>query len=535
LEGVVVTDKKWLRRLVAAIRQRDTRNGSLNWGVPSPDWQNFTSEGLEAALCEISLITVEKNPGPRVIPECCPNEKEVGWIQGEVVSTTRSDSRRNKNVRVRGAVRLVCRICKVDLQPNPKNPRYGRHPAAISNDYPEDHPLFGFPIPPDSDSADEACDAKAPPVWPSSLPPAAVAPAILNPACQSPPPLPVRVRDLVVPKTPEPRENDPFAVVIDMEGLLVANSGPPATAPPVEPASTEVKPPSTSLKVSKVEVFKPVQATRRPAPTPASAVAVSPLGAATKGVGKPVQSTQSTGPVAVVPAPTIVEPLPKKALSGQVFGKRVHRKMVAKAFDISIDLCEKLWKEGLLQLCHTVETVPYVCDNRIIGNQAVKIVEKDYHLVRINASLPRSALQPFGRSGILLASLCSAIALLLPTLILKNRPLSVPVTFTMLSLLSTMALMTYIYRLLTRKQGRKNVSLVYAPHIATSVLCEYQRRTPALAIASSIHMKMLRMAAFPLSDADHLSVKDGTELCVLSAIEERYFRTGLAPSSTKCQ
>jgi hypothetical protein len=231
----------------------------------------------------------------------------------------------------------------------------------------------------------------------------------------------------------------------------------------------------------------------------------------------------------------VADTRPKKVLTGQVFGDDVHLKMVAKALDLSPELAKELREDSSLKLSHTEVVVKFDGDDRIIGNRSVKIVEQDYMAVVVEASVSEQSIASRARAYHLYALATLFVAFPFLNSLAKSQHKARRPVLAVAAVMFILSVGMACYKLYKRKKGMRTTKLVYAPHIATSVLCEYQRRTPADVIASSVHRKMMRMAAFPLSDKDHLPIKDGTELCVLAALEERFFRTGLAPSSTSCQ
>lgn len=64
----------------------------------------------------------------------------------------------------------------------------------------------------------------------------------------------------------------------------------------------------------------------------------------------------------------------------------------------------------------------------------------------------------------------------------------------------------------------------YVPHLVSCVLNEYQTAPDIEFVKTSVRQKLLRQATLPLPDVDSVALMDGSELAVIQACQDSYFR-----------
>lgn len=231
------------------------------------------------------------------------------------------------------------------------------------------------------------------------------------------------------------------------------------------------------------------------------------------------------------PFKTVIVEAPKRNLKGHEFSPEVHMKMAASALNLPYDWVECLGEWGLFQMEVHTGFVPFDGDNRIISNRNVKVIAQGYDVTEVNFRAPLGVkrLKAWVIRSVTMAVLAFVFLTLNFIPFLKSFGVLQPLSCVSMAAMLASGLMSI--KMIHSDVHRGKV--LYAPHIATCVLVEYPRHTSPVVIASTVSMKMNRLAAFPVEDSLHLAIKDGTELCILAALEEKYFQPGLAVSSIR--
>lgn len=196
--------------------------------------------------------------------------------------------------------------------------------------------------------------------------------------------------------------------------------------------------------------------------------------------------------------------------------------------DDSVEMMTRLGKECRMSRVLepediTVEVldVPYVEERRLITSRGVTEVKAPFKLVQMHASVPT-----------LIESnpLTTFLICLIPYVLFLGFHFYRPdIEYTLATYLSAVSVvgfwssLVYKFWYRARAVAVEEVWLCYAPHLVSCLLMEFERGASHTVVASTIRMKLRRLAAFPIPDIDAVQICEGTERVVMLALEKQHF------------
>lgn len=64
------------------------------------------------------------------------------------------------------------------------------------------------------------------------------------------------------------------------------------------------------------------------------------------------------------------------------------------------------------------------------------------------------------------------------------------------------------------EKRKKTKHIAYVPHLVSAVVAEYEHGTNSTVLDSTVRQRIMRLAALPIPDYDHLSLIDGSEIVI---------------------
>lgn len=169
-------------------------------------------------------------------------------------------------------------------------------------------------------------------------------------------------------------------------------------------------------------------------------------------------------------------------------------------------------------------------DNRIVTNRSVKMVKTDMRVNVIRGTI--SSYSFFQRACMCMSALVSFAVIFYWTALLfrtdgachcqlpvflssrilpdVSREESCALNLTSSLVIFTLSVLPFL--LFVKKKKVKHIA--YVPHLVSSVVSEYDHGTNKTVLDSTVRQRIMRLAALPIPDFDHLTLVDGSEMVI---------------------
>lgn len=425
---------------------------------------------------------------PTVSEQDCPARLKLVPTEMAVRRCPRDDPNRIVE-RYRGARKFVCPLCGCDMNPAPVLEAMGFHIPPVAPSWPQPAPDCGEahePSAPPGPAPDDVVALFAAPAGDMA------AEAEIDPATVPCPPF------------VEGESDEPMAPLVDgvsLDGLRWpwhSNvRAPCAQDSPVSlPAAVAFTKEITHQVYSKVGAPKEVGISHRP-----------PVA---NGPGRETEPVESTflHPI----GPQTRKPNDLQYLEG--YELTPAEALVALQNTQSGPIARwSVWLRG--SIARTVH-VQYTGDQRLLADKGVEIFKSNYTLQEISSTATTV------RWWVVTLFLCIASVVLGPAL-----AFGAPLQMTLLGVLPVLLSFAWLCRrgLVVRN---REIFVLYSPHLVSNCLREYPNNTLPSVAASTVNQKLLRLAAFPVTDSIAVNVHSGTQQAVLAALSVRDFLSGRA-------
>lgn len=161
-------------------------------------------------------------------------------------------------------------------------------------------------------------------------------------------------------------------------------------------------------------------------------------------------------------------------------------------------------------------------DNRLVANRNVSLTNEDIVLVTLTATrfsfshyVTQAALLPKWRRFAIPFGIAAFLFLI------GFFPLSITIT-----LVTAWWLVAQYFTIYYTPLNCGNASIVFLPHVVSSVLADISHNTPVDVAMTTVRQKIQRLGSLPIPDFDAIKLIRGSELIIQSVLESSNFVLG---------